>query len=196
MYENVRGGIMEIQKDDSLYVHVAKKLTSALLMSAFALQIVSIFVTTVTGTMLLSKDMSNVEVTATTTLGFLREHFEFEYLTSRLSFLQGILNWLAGVALEHTIPRKGEGKAAINMNRFVAISLSTLVILLLSFYNAHMTFYHNYFHMLSTWSQVAANRFFGHWRLRPMMFLYVPGLIGSIYTGMKAMTNCEYSEER
>jgi hypothetical protein len=57
-----------------------------------------------------------------------------------------------------------------------------------------MTFYHNYFHMISTWSQVAANRFFGHWR--PMMFLYVPGLIGSVYTGMKAVTNCEYSEER
>jgi hypothetical protein len=88
MYENIRGGVMEIQKDDSVYARRAKKMTSALLISAFALQIVSIFVTTVTGTMLLSKDMSNVEVTATTALGFLREHFEFEYLTSRLSFLQ------------------------------------------------------------------------------------------------------------
>jgi hypothetical protein len=187
LYENVRGGALEVRKGDSKYASFAKRLTSILLLSAFGFLVVSIFVTTVTGTMLLSRDFSNLKVTATSTLGFLEEHFEFEYLTSRLCFLQGLLNWLASVALEHTIPRKGEGKAAIRMNRFVATSLATLIICLFSFYNAHLTFYQNYFHMCSRWFHVSAKRYFGQWPPRPMMFLYLPGCIMSVYTGIRAL---------
>jgi hypothetical protein len=193
LYENVRGGGMDVEKDDSQYGRFAKKLTNMLLLSAFALQIISIFVTTVTGTMLLSRDFSNLKVTSTTALGFLREHFEFEYLTSRLSFLQGLLNWVAGIALEYSIPRKGMGRVSVNMDRFVTFSLATLAFFLLSFYNGHMTFYDNYFQMLSRWCQVFVKRYFISWR--PMMILYVPGCIGMVYTGIKALipTDQDYS---
>jgi hypothetical protein len=128
-----------------------------------------------------------------TALGFLQEHFEFEYLTSRLSFLQGLLNWVGGLALEYSNPRKGQGRASVNMDRFITFSLATLAFFLLSFYNAHMTFYDNYFQMVSRWCQVFVKRYFTYWR--PMMFLYVPGCIGSVYTGIKALipTNQDYS---
>ena len=164
-------------------------MTTFLLMTAFGLQIVSIFVTTVTGTMLLSCDASTLKTTATSALGFLKEHFEFEYLTSRISFLQGLLNWLGAVALEHTIPRKGEGKAAAKMNRFIASSLLTLILLLVSFYNHHMTFYHNYSHMLSRWLKVSFVRYVGHWPPRPLALLFVPTTLLSLYLGARALQN-------
>jgi hypothetical protein len=196
LYENVRGGALEVQKGDSTYVRVAKTLTGMMLLSSFALQIVSIFITTVMGTMLLSRDFSDLKTTSTTALAFLREHFEFEYLTSRISFLQGLLNWIAGVALEHSIPRKGEGSKARKLDRFVSISLTTLIVLLLSFYNSHMTFYDNYFEMLSRWFHVTRKRFFTYYR--PLMWFYIPGVIGSFYTcGLALMPDVMgYSEER
>jgi hypothetical protein len=189
IYENIRGGDLEVKRGDTTYVKYAKKLTTFLLMTAFGLQIVSIFVTTVTGTMLLSGDAATLKTTSTTALGFLREHFEFEYLTSRITFLQGLLNWLGAVALEHTIPRKGEGKAAEKMNRFVASSLLTLILLLVSFYNHHMTFYHNYSHMLSRWLKVSFVRYVGQWPPRPLALLFVPTTLLSLYLGGRALQN-------
>ena len=135
--------------------------------------------------MLLSRDFSTLKTTATTALGFLNEHFEFEYLTSRISFLQGLLNWLTAVALEHTIPREDEGRTAIKS--FVAAALVTLVLLLLSFYNAHMTFFGNYFQMCLRWFKVTMMRYILHWPPRPLAFLYIPSTVASIVLGIRAM---------
>lgn len=194
LYENIRGGTLELHKGDTTYIMIAKKTTHFLFLSAFALQIVAIFVTTVTGTLLRARDFSTVTTAANTALEFLRENFEFEYLTSRLSFLQGLLNWLAGVALEHTIPRKGEGQAAQKMDQFVAVSLATLIVLLLSFYNLHLTFYDNYFKMSLRWFHVMTGKFMG--KFRPMMLLYFPGIMLSLYKGILALQEGAYSEER
>jgi hypothetical protein len=157
LYENVRGGDLNVYQSDPSYTALAKKLTNILLLSAFAFQIMSMFVTTVKGTMLISRDFvpmlaelkrrEGVEV-ATTALGFLRQHFKFDYLTARMRFLQGLLNWLADVAIEYTIPRKGQGKAG---------RLSFLLVLLLSFYNAHLTYYDNYLHMVCRWGTIFGN---------------------------------------
>jgi len=194
LYENIRGGQLELHKGDSAYIMAAKKMTSLLLLSAFAMQTVSIFVTTVTGTMLRSRDFSSMQTSATSALGFLRENFEFELLTSRLSFLQGLLNWLAGVALEYTIPRKGEGRAAKKMDQFIAVSLTTLIILLISFYNTHLTFYCNYWQMIVRWVHVTTKKYTEEFR--PMMILYIPGLMLSLYKGFSALQEGAYSEER
>ena len=40
-----------------------------------------------------------------TAMGFLQANHEFEYLTCRLSFLNGLLSWLGAVALKYAIPR-------------------------------------------------------------------------------------------
>jgi hypothetical protein len=197
LYDNIRGaGELEVQPDDALYVKYVRKMTTFLLMTAFALQIICIFVTTVTGTMLLSQvPFENTVVT--TAMGYLREHFEFEYLTCRITFLQGLLNWLGAVALEHTIPRKeGEGKAATKMNNFIASSILTLIVLLISFYNNHMTFYQNYLHMLWRWAQVAFVRYVGHWPPRPLAFAYVPSTIITLVLLVKATIRNEPSKQK
>ena len=200
MYENIRAGELEIQKIDTPYGKLAKKITAALLMSAFGLQIVSIFVTTVTGTMLLSQDASQWKSsTASSALGFLREFYEFEYLTSRISFLQGLLNWIGAVAIEHTIVKEGEGKAALAMNRFIASSLVLLMALLLSFYNNHMTFYTNYGAMCWRWCTVAFDRYLSHWPPRAMSLIYVPAAVSSIYLLAQALrkeTPVDYSNSQ
>ena len=66
----------------------------------------AIFVTTVTGTMLLSRTLDYMDEVVpvtleTTPLAFLRSNFEFEYLTARIAFLQGVLNWMTAIALAH-----------------------------------------------------------------------------------------------
>jgi hypothetical protein len=187
LYESMRGGELVVQGKDTRYVKFAKHLTTFLLMTAFAFQIISIFVTTVTGTMLLSRD-ANAASTATSALGYLREHFEFEYLTARVSFLQGILNWLGAVAVENTIPRQGEGRATIKMKQFVASSIFTLILLLLSFYNAHMTFYSNYFQLVSRWIKIASDRFLWHWPPRPLALLFVPSGILTCALGIRTLS--------
>lgn len=200
LYENVRGGALDVYDDDSSYVAFAKKTTNMLLVSAFGLQIISIFVTTVLSTVLVTRDLSSLPlqyvaaatttspVTISTPLGFLRVYFEFEYLTARISFLQGLLNWLAGVALEHTIPRRNEGRAGREMDQFVASSLGALLVMLLAFYNTHLTFYDNYLHMLWRWLLVFGQRFFTmKQQLRPLALLYVPLLGLSIFTGIRLL---------
>ena len=127
IYENISSGTLEIKKDDHPHVKFAKRLTRVLLLSAFALEVMSIFVTTVTGTMLMSKTEdaldAMVEVTKDTTpLSFLRHNFEFEYLTARITFLQGLLNWLMAIALGHLIPGDESMETRL-LNKFVGRAL-------------------------------------------------------------------------
>ena len=103
IYENIGNGDLDIMPEDSTITKFKKRLTASLLLSAFGLEVVAIFVTTVTGTMLLSRHLHEMDhvvpVTEhTTPLAFMRENFEFEYLTARIAFLQGLLNWLAAIA--------------------------------------------------------------------------------------------------
>jgi hypothetical protein len=188
LYENVRGGALDVYQGDSAYTVLAKKLTNILLLSAFGFQIMSIFVTTVTGTMLISRDyapiLQKISPRPTSALGFLRSCLEFEYLTARISFLQGLLNWLAGVAIEYTIPRKNRGRAGREMDVFIASSLATLLVLLLAFYNSHLTYYDSYWDMLCRWICIFRIRYF---RVRPLAFVYIPMTLVSIVTGIKAI---------
>ena len=142
---------------------VWKRLTRVLLLSAFDLEVLSIFVTTVTGTMFMSRTLDFMDeivpVTEDTTpLQLLRDNFEFEYLTARITFLQGLLNWIAAIALGHIVP-SGENKDARTMNKFIGGALFTSIVVMLSFYNRHMTFYKNYGHMLARWVGVLAKQF-------------------------------------
>lgn len=81
IYENIGSGALDIGKDDTEMVKFGKRLTRFLLLSAFAFEVMSIFVTTVTGTMLLSKpehvlDAMLVITKDTTPLSFLHDNFE------------------------------------------------------------------------------------------------------------------------
>lgn len=115
--------------------------------------------------------------------GFLHHNHEFEYLTARITFLQGLFNWLAATALEMAIPQPGEGEAARRMNAFISASLVSLILLMLSFYNAHMSFYSNYGHMLWVYTKSVWKRFF--LKPRMMALLYIPCLVYTCVLGTK-----------
>ena len=127
IYETIGSGALDIDGKDTKRIKFAKRFTRYLLLTAFALEIISIFVTTVCGTMLMSRteDVLDalVEVTKDTTpLSFLHDNFEFEYLTARITFLQGLLNWILAIALGHFIPGD-ESKETRVMNKFIGSSL-------------------------------------------------------------------------
>ena len=190
IYENIGNGDLDIMPEDSTITKFKKRLTASLLLSAFGLEVVAIFVTTVTGTMLLSRHLHEMDhvvpVTEhTTPLAFMRENFEFEYLTARIAFLQGLLNWLAAIALGHLIPRSGESYDTRVMNKFIGSALFCIVSLMLAFYNKHMSFYHNYAEMLNHWLKVSVQRFILCWPPRPMSIIYFPAIGSTVYWGYR-----------
>lgn len=178
---------MSPRKSDPFALKIIKKLCRVLLLSSFGLEIISIFVTTVTGTMLLShgdaKILSKMEFSSP--LGFLMHNFEFEYLTSRIAFLQGLFNWLASVALELLIPKPNESESAHRMNRFTASSLLTIMVAMLSFLNRHVTFYSNYAAMLRRYAVVCFQQFI--WPLQPLTLVLIPMTIWTWVLGFKAL---------
>lgn len=183
VYENMHTGDLDVQPGDGKLLHLSKKLTKLLLLSAFALETISIFVTTVTSTILMSRSLTTMNFQAETALGFLRDNFEFEYLTARICFLQGLVNWLAAIGLAHAIPT-GENAETRQINKFVAALLLSTILLMLSFYNHHLTFYSSYAQMLVTWMHVSAHQFL--WK-GPMAMLFVPSLLVTLYTGYQAL---------
>ena len=106
-------------------------------MSSFALEVVSIFVSTVTGTVLLShgEQVAKKAIGYVAPLELLHHHHEFEYLTIQIGFLQGLFNWLVAVALEQIIPKENETKSAQRMNKCMAACIVTLCIWIQGFYN-------------------------------------------------------------
>jgi len=109
-------------------------------------------------------------------------------LTARITFLQGLFNWLVATAMEMAIPKRGEGEAARRMNAFISSSLFSIILLMLSFYNAHMSFYDNYAHMLYVYCKVLFKRFIWTWPIRPMAWLYIPSVIWSVRSGVLAFS--------
>ena len=129
---------------------------------------------------------------ALTPLQYLSENYEFEYLTSRISFLQGLVTWLAAIALEHFIPQgEHESAARRNMDVLIASSLCTLIIMMLSFYNGHMNFYDNYSDMLYQYGKVVWNRFVWVWPPRPLTVLWVPTFLTGVVYFFKVMLDMD-----
>lgn len=144
----------------------------------------------------LDKMDARIEVTADTTpLQFLKENFEFEYLTSRITFLQGLLNWLAAIALGHFVPQQDQNRDARNMNKFIGGALMTSIVVMLSFYNKHMSFYKNYGHMVVRFFHCTLERFIFTLPIRPLSFVYVPAAIGTLYYGFKAFFDAGQDDE-
>ena len=200
IYENMHSGDLEIDKSDGPWVQLGKKLTRLLLLSAFALETLSIFVTTVTGTMLLSRKHDQMFITnkdVTTPLEFLKENFEFEYLTASITFLQGLMHWLAAIALGHVLPSPGDAPdtpTEAALNKFIAWGMGTLILLMISFFNNHISFYQHYGSMLMRWFYVTLHGHvfgIGTWPPRPMSLVLMTTLGASLYYGYMALTRSE-----
>jgi hypothetical protein len=183
---------MSPRKSDTRWIRIAKKACRFLLLSSFGLEVVSIFVTTVTGTMLLAHgDAATLgNMNFNSPLGFLRANWEFEYLTARIAFLLGLFTWLASVALELVIPKRREGVAARRMNQFTASSLVTILVGMISFVNRHMSPYQNCIQMLRHYFTVCFFHYF--WPLQPLAAVMIPMTLVSIVLGFRAFSspNC------
>jgi hypothetical protein len=204
IYENMHSGDLEIDQSDGRLVQLGKKLTRLLLLSAFALETLSIFVTTVTGTMLLSRKHDQMLIAnkdVTTPLEFLKENFEFEYLTASITFLQGLMHWLAAIGLGHLLPSPGDPPdtpTEIALNKFIAWGMATLILLMISFFNNHISFYNNYTGMLMRWFYVTLHGHvfgIGTWPPRPMSLALMTTLAASLYYGYISLSRSEAPNE-
>lgn len=190
LYEKFNLNAFETTQSDSYLTMFAKRCQCVLLLSAFGFEIISIFVTTVTGTKLMAlqnnPDSMLLDTSMQSGLKFLQKNYEFEYLTSRITFLQGLLNWLASIALDFAIPKKGQGKALRKLNRAIASCLGSTIILILAFYNGHMNFYTNYFHMIQDWVKLTWKQYVTIKRPRPLSLFLLPSVMYSMYLLMIA----------
>lgn len=181
---------LTVKNSDAKWVKLSKALCSFLLLSSFALEIVCVFVTTVTGTMLLSQGEGSttkiIDMPYNSALGLLHKNYEFEYLTARISFIQGLLHWLIAVGLETILPNEQDTEMTKAMNRFLLSTLSTLMIFLVAFYNSHMTFYKNYGQMLIRYLEVLWKRIVWTSPIRPLGILGLCSLCVNVYYGKKA----------
>jgi hypothetical protein len=183
---------MAPRRQDKKWIRLLKQTCRFLLLSSFALEVVSIFVSTVTGSVLLSHGeqlTKSAVVGYTSPLGLLHHHHEFEYLTIRIAFLQGLFHWLAAVAMELMVPKEGENVSAHRMHAFMASCLVSLILWILAFYNHHLSFYGDYGGMLRRYAVLFAKNFFGDWPPRPMTWLYGPSFVASIVLGWRAFTS-------
>jgi len=178
---------------DSKWVRIGKLLYRFLLASSFRLEVVSIFVSTVTGSVLLGHGQATkaAAVGYTSCLGLLHHHHEFEFLTIQIGFLQGLLHWLYSVALDLFIPKENEDKSARRMNIFLASCLTSLCVWILAFYNHHLNFYSDYAHMLRRYCILFFQRYIWsgkNHQFRPLSLIYIPAFIRTIYLGWRAFT--------
>jgi hypothetical protein len=142
--------IADVESSDKTWVVLAKKSTLLLLYTAFGLQVLSLFSTVVTTSMLLGNGYTTAQrwKGGPSPLTFLLENYELEFLTIFVTFLQGIVNWIAAIAMEHIIPKKGDNVAARKMNRLVGSSLFMVIIYMLAMVNNRAAHYGNYFNMV------------------------------------------------
>ncbi len=178
------------KEDDERWVKRVKRLCNFFLLSSFVLEVICIFVTTVTGTMLLTHGdgivVKALDSSRKSPLGLMNHHFEFEYLTSRVTFIQGLFHWLLAVLCETIIPTESETKSASYINQFLASLMATLMVFMAGFYNAHMSFYKDYGAMLSRYAGVVFRRYFWYWPWRPVSYLIVPAVVANIYMAKRA----------
>lgn len=107
-------------------------------------------------------------------------------LTTQICFLQGLLNWLAAVAVELVLPKDGETKSARRMNKCLAGWLSSMMIWMLAFYNHHLSFYRDYFAMLRRFVVLFCQIYILERPIRPLSLVYFPSILVSAWLTWRA----------
>eukprot|EP00592_Proboscia_alata_P020020 CAMPEP_0194429116 /NCGR_PEP_ID=MMETSP0176-20130528/43724_1 /TAXON_ID=216777 /ORGANISM="Proboscia alata, Strain PI-D3" /LENGTH=310 /DNA_ID=CAMNT_0039241889 /DNA_START=49 /DNA_END=981 /DNA_ORIENTATION=- len=185
------------EKSDKKWIRVLKLTCRFLLLSSFALEVASIFVSTVTGSVLLGHGAQSTAKSIlgyTSPLGLMRHHHEFEYLTIQIGFLQGLMHWLAAVGIDMLIPQENEKASSRKMNMFMASLIGTLISWILAFYNNNLSFYSDYAEMLKRCASLFVKRYIV-WPIRPMSLLYVPGFFVTLVLGWRALSSLSEAEE-
>lgn len=117
----------------------------------------------------------------------------FEFLTTQVCFLQGLLNWLGAVAIDLALPKESETKTAKRVNFSLASWLGTLIVFMLAFFNHHNSFYSDYGSMVKRLFVLGFKHYLGEFR--PLSVLYVPAIIGSTILTWKSFTSRSEEDE-
>eukprot|EP00536_Pseudo-nitzschia_multiseries_P004644 jgi/Psemu1/253777/estExt_Genewise1Plus.C_780057 len=176
-------------KTDARWVRFTKRLMRFLLMTSFAFEVLSIFVGNMTGSMLLGHGAHTVAKNAVgygSPLELVHHHHEMEYLLTQISFLQGLMHWLAAVVCELLLPRPSETTSAKLMNKCLASWLITLVLSIVSFYNSHVNFYSGYGSMICRLFVLLGRRLR---KFPPMSLLWGPSFVASTVLTWRAFTS-------
>lgn len=112
--------------------------------------------------------------------------FRFEFLTTQIAFLQGLLNWLGAVTVELLLPKPKETTSAKRLNKALAAWLISFTLWMLAFYNSHVNFYSDYASMLKRFFVLFWKRYVTDIPIRPMSFLYVPAFFVSAVLTLRA----------
>lgn len=126
---------------------------------------------------------------------FPKKKKRFEYLATQICFLQGLLNWLAAVAVELCLPRDGETKSAKLMNKCLAGWLTSLMFWMLAFYNHHLNFYSDYASMVGRFFTLFLTKYVTEFPIRPLSLLYIPSFFYSLRLTWKAFRSPAEDDE-
>jgi len=163
-------------------LHNVRMFSSVLLALAFAFEIMTVFTATVTGTLLLSRGQAlhKFDTIAFSATGMLQRELEFEYILIRAGFFQGMLNWLAAIGLRLFVslatPPEAissdmveQAKDAIDtpalaqkrlcLGTGLMLTMVALTMMMVAFYNYHLSFYKNYPAMLERLRHLAWKRY-------------------------------------
>jgi hypothetical protein len=107
-------------------------------------------------------------------------------LTTQITFLQGLLNWLGAVTVELILPKPKETTSAKRLNKALAAWLISFTLWMLAFYNSHVNFYSDYASMLKRFFVLFWQKYFVETPFRPMLFLYGPSFLVSTFLTWRA----------
>jgi hypothetical protein len=120
----------------------------------------------------------------------------FEFLTTQITFLQGLLNWLGAVTVELILPKPKETTSAKRLNKALAAWLISFTLWMLAFYNSHVNFYSDYACMLKRFFVLFFRRYIFDKPIGPMTFLYAPSfLVSSVLTWRAFVTPPEADDD-
>ena len=158
---------LKMDPTDTFVTKTLKRFCLVLLFSSFFLEVFCIFASTVTSTWLMAFGSENtptlqgINPMATSAISFLERELEFEFVTMRLFFIQGLLGWLTGVAVRFLLPclKSETARADRELAKFYSRGLVTLVLMMLHYFQRHIVFYPTYAHMVARFFVLGAKRF-------------------------------------
>lgn len=175
-------------KDDARWVRRVKNWCRFLLLSSFTLEIFSIFVTTVTSTLLLKTDFDLEGGAYKTAMDLLLLNFEYEVIVARATFVQGLFGWLGAVALKHLIPNEGESVAARKFNLFIFSWMILVISAMVGFFNNSLGpgMTGNFAGMYCQWIVATVRRWLWRWPPRPISLVMLPAFGSTCILGWQA----------
>lgn len=134
-------------RDERRLLRFLRLFARTLLVTSVTMEILCIYSACVLITTLLhEKSFGTTKDFDGSAITFLQTNFEVEYLVIVVGFLQGLIQWLAGIACYMTIP--SEHEVVRKTNQFLAFMIVSVVLSLMSALDGKEPFYGGYLKLL------------------------------------------------